>query len=828
MVTSLSSPGVEVREIDLSGIVPSVSTTEGVLAGVFRWGPVDQRVLIDNEKTLVRRFEKPTNFNFETFYTASSFLTYGNKLYVTRVANTAGRSPSVTANIEISNSTITLASGNTADLEVGMISISSGNNGLTDGAVIASIVNSTAFTISQSSDAATNTVNDVIQFVSNTAFSAVANTGAIANLEYQTVGNSEVFTARDGTFDTDIQWVAKYPGEIGNSLRVSVCGNSTGFQSTINLAAYGTHADLVVNTNSNTANVTVAAAAIADADANSTAIQALINVTDLIEVGNSTLGTQYLKVVSISTAVNAGSTSANVELTTTSGNTLVTSNNTTGLAAGMVLTAGNSALIGLYVNNVVNSTAFYTTVAPTVSVSADETTVSPTTTFKLNLEDKFSLASDYKYTSTNTSLQNISRKWEFWNFIDETPGLSDYQIGFGNNSVNSDEMHIVVTDNDGKFTGVPGTVLETYRNVSRSTDSKTLDGGSNYYKTVINERSEYVWSVNDMSGATSNTAENLTSSTLDVLVQDFVLGRDGKDESNIEIAELTSGYDLYSSSEDIDVSILLQGKARSFTLANYLIDNVVMKRNPRDCVVCISPQRGDVVNNPNNERDAIVSFENNLRQSSYGILDSGYKYMYDRYNDIYRWVPLNGDIGGLLVRTDRVAAPWYSPAGYNRGQISNIVKLAYNPRNADRDILYRAGVNPVATFPGQGTVLFGDKTLLAKPSAFDRINVRRLFIVLEKAISRASKYLLFEFNDEFTRLQFKNLVVPYLRDVKGRRGIYDFQVVCDETNNTAEVIDRNEFVGDIYIKPARSINYIQLNFIAVRTGVAFNEIIGKW
>jgi len=202
--------------------------------------------------------------------------------------------------------------------------------------------------------------------------------------------------------------------------------------------------------------------------------------------------------------------------------------------------------------------------------------------------------------------------------------------------------------------------------------------------------------------------------------------------------------------------------------------------------------------------------------------------MYDRYNDLYRWVPLNGDIAGLCVRTDNINDPWWSPAGFNRGQIKNIVNLAYNPRKADRDTLYKSGINPVVTFPGQGTVLFGDKTLQAKPSAFDRINVRRLFIVLEKAISTASKYTLFEFNDAFTRAQFKNLVTPYLRDIKGRRGIYDFLVVCDETNNTGEVIDRNEFIGDIYIKPARSINFIQLNFVAVRTGVQFSEVVGQF
>jgi phage tail sheath protein FI len=245
-------------------------------------------------------------------------------------------------------------------------------------------------------------------------------------------------------------------------------------------------------------------------------------------------------------------------------------------------------------------------------------------------------------------------------------------------------------------------------------------------------------------------------------------------------------------------------------------------------VAFISPDQADTVNVPGRELQNVIDFRNLLRSTSYAVLDSGYKYQYDKYNDVYRYVPLNGDTAGLCVRTDTTRDPWFSPAGFNRGQIKNVVKLAFNPDKADRDQLYKNGINPVVNFPGQGVVLYGDKTLLAKPSAFDRINVRRLFIVLEKAIATASKFTLFEFNDEFTRASFRNLVEPFLRDVQGRRGIFDFRVVCDDTNNTPEVIDRNEFRGDIYIKPARSINFIQLNFVAVRTGVEFEEIVGRF
>ena len=290
-------------------------------------------------------------------------------------------------------------------------------------------------------------------------------------------------------------------------------------------------------------------------------------------------------------------------------------------------------------------------------------------------------------------------------------------------------------------------------------------------------------------------------------------------------ADLIVAYDKFKSPEDVDISLIVTGDA-SQTVSEYIVDNIV--ENRKDCVAFISPEYSDVVNNAGNEANDIIAYRNLFNSTSYAVMDNNWKYQFDKYNNVYRWIPLNGDIAGLCVRTDFERDPWFSPAGFNRGQIKNVVKLAWNADKADRDDLYKSGINPVVTFPGEGVVLYGDKTMLAKPSAFDRINVRRLFIVLEKAIARAAKYSLFEFNDEFTRAQFVALVEPFLRDVQGRRGIYDFRVVCDTTNNTPEVIDRNEFIGDIYIKPARSINYIQLNFVAVRTGVAFEEVVGKF
>lgn len=401
-----------------------------------------------------------------------------------------------------------------------------------------------------------------------------------------------------------------------------------------------------------------------------------------------------------------------------------------------------------------------------------------------------------------------TRKWGYYKNVNAEP--------------TSGKFHVAVVDEDGTISGVAGSILETYENVAISSTAKSSQGASVYYKEVIDASSRWIRTT----GATVTTANAAAYISMQG-------GTDGAAESAITLGDLAEGYDLFASAEDVDISLILQGKAGHGTedtgLANYIIDNIVESR--RDCVVYISPAAADVVPGSvavGGEVDAILGFANNVNTSSYAVMDSGYKYRYDKYNDKYRYTPLNGDMAGLAARTDNDRDPWWSPAGYNRGIIKNVVKLAFNPNKAQRDILYPAGVNPVITQPGQGTLLFGDKTLSGLDSAFDRINVRRLFIVLEKAIARAARSTLFEFNDAFTRAQFKNLVEPFLRDVQGRRGIYDFRVVCDDTNNTGEVIDRNEFVGDIYIKPARSINYIQLNFVAVRTGVEFEEIVGQF
>jgi phage tail sheath protein FI len=414
--------------------------------------------------------------------------------------------------------------------------------------------------------------------------------------------------------------------------------------------------------------------------------------------------------------------------------------------------------------------------------------------------------------------------WTYKGNFTATPNTSTYVANKGGAN---DEVHIVVIDEDGLFSGTQGTVLEKFAFASKASDGKDDSGNSNYYKNVIASQSQYInWMSHPATanmgtgtswGSTANASAFKTLTTAQSA--SLAAGADG----TVGTSQLSTGWDFFNNAETVDVSLLVTGSGNS-TMATYVISNIAETR--KDCVAFVSPPSSNVVNNPGSEVSAITTFRNGLTSSSYAVLDSGYKYQYDKYSDVYRWVPLNGDIAGLCVRTDNERDPWFSPGGLNRGVIKNVVKLSWNPTKTNRDDLYNIGVNPVVSFPGQGTVLFGDKTLLSKPSAFDRINVRRLFIVLEKAIARAARYSLFEFNDQFTRAQFVALVEPFLRDVQGRRGITDFRVVCDDTNNTSQVIDSNQFVGDIYIKPARSINFIQLNFVAVRTGVSFNEVVG--
>ena len=637
------SPGVLVQELDLTRVIPAVSTSIGAFAGEFRQGPVDEIVTISSEQQLTEQFGKPDANNFEDYFSVANFLQYTNNVKVVRVTN----------------------------------------SGL----------------LNASSDGTGTLIKNTDDYLNNYA----AGQGVVGT-----------FAARTG-------------GAWGNNLQVSTCPSATAYEQ-----------------------------------------EGATTVNDTVAVGDTTL-------------------------TVADGGTL----------------------------NVGDIIAISSTAATNDYDDGEQYRITGISTHDITIVQHQRGQGGLKKAYANGA--NVRRRWRYYDQagVDGAPGTSPY---VSDRSGSGDEIHVVVIDEDGGISGVPGTVLEVFSGVSKAADAKTPQGASNYYPDVIYNQSQYVyWMDHNTSG--SNWGSNAAGTTFTAVntptLESLSAGADG---STRTVAELKTAYDKFVDSETVDFSLLIAGKCTATH-----IDNLIsIAESRKDCVVFASPERADVVNvtNSNTQMSNVKAFFDTIASSSYVVFDSGYKYMYDKYNDQFRFVPLNGDIAGLCARTDLTNDTWFSPAGLNRGIIRGAVKLAFNPNQAQRDVLYPARINPVVTFPGQGTILFGDKTGLSSPSAFDRINVRRLFITMEKAISTASKFQLFEFNDEFTRAQFRNLVEPFLREVQGRRGITDFLVVCDETNNSADVIDRNEFQAEIFVKPNRSINFITLKFVATRTGVAFEEIAG--
>jgi len=665
------SPGVEVKEVDLTNIVPAVSTTIGAVCGPFEKGPVSEITSISSEKQLVEVFGKPNANNFEYFFTAANFLQYSNSLRVVRT-------------------------------ESALKNASSGGSGI---------------------------------LIRNT-------------LHYQ-----ESFADGQGTHGT---WSARTAGIHANGIKIDICDKNN----------FSEMSNKQVN------------------DASASAAEATITM-DAFDAADFAVG-EVIEFYSD--------------------------------AGGTVFATGHEA--------------------QKYEITAVDTSAETITFRQLDDPAGSGLIADLADDSY------VKRYWRFSDLFDTAPGTSEFASARG---VGDDEIHIVVYDSSGRQTGfdndVAGerlnSVLETFAFVSKHPEATTPQGNSNYYPDVIYRDSKFIYWGDHPTAAIDASGDWGQPLSSDLSVQgskffnklatgvenvDRSTLANGTDDYAVTDGEQLTSYARFDDGEAVDVNLIMAAKATS-TLATNLV-TIVEKR--KDALVFISPERSDVVGvaDSNTQTTNVKNFFDLLPSTSFAVFDSGYKYQYDRFNDVYRYVPLNGDIAGVTAFTESVADAFFSPAGFTRGQIRGAVKLAYEPNKDQRDTLYKARINPVNSFPGQGTVLFGDKTALAKPSAFDRINVRRLFIILEKAIATAAKFQLFEFNDEFTRAQFKNLVEPFLREIQGRRGITDFKVVADESNNTGEVIDRNEFVADIFVKPTRSINFITLNFVAVRTGVAFTEIGG--
>ena len=734
----LVSPGVSVREVDLTNVVPAVATSVGAIAGAFQKGPVSSVTTITSEEQLVQVFGKPNSSNFETFFTATNFLQYADNLKVVR------------------------------------------------------------------------------------AGSGIVNAGATSGILIRDDDHYQA-SFQDGS-GSHGEWAARTAGTHGNSLGVDICPSARAFAQPLG-----------------SLNLTVGEKAIGSLEItvdNQDATDATIAIGDIIS----------FQTASAVVATVAGA------ITVATKNLVVDGNSGTIVVGDRVLGAGISdgdvvvkvASITDQQNLVLDKAIIVANDIPLV-FSKDTQVESKGEEYEVTAVSGETLTIRLLDDPAGGGLQTIipdnsliTRRWRFSDLFDSAPGTSAWSTANGRGE--KDEIHVAVYDTTGDVTGfdvdVAGqrtaAVIEIFPSMSKNPNAKTSEGSNNYYPDVIFAQSQFIYWTDHLA-AGSNWGTDIATGTDYTLVSgvDVSALTGGTDDYSVTAGEVELAYDLFANTETLDINLVLGGASSTVADTEAAMDTHVtmitsLVESRRDCVGFVSPYRGATVGVADSitATKNVVDGFNNCPSSSYMVFDSGYKYMYDKYNDVYRFVPLNGDTAGLCAFTDQIADSFFSPAGFNRGNIRGAVKLSFNPTKAERDQLYKARINPVVNFPGQGVVLFGDKTALSKPSAFDRINVRRLFLLLEKAISTAAKFQLFEFNDEFTRAQFRNLVEPFLRDIQGRRGITDFSVVADGTNNTGEVIDRNEFVADIFIKPARSINFISLNFVAVRTGVSFSEVGG--
>jgi hypothetical protein len=882
------SPGVLVTEEDRSTVVPSVATTAGAFSGAFVWGPVGEVTTVDSEGRLVEIFGRPNDTTAGYFFTAANFLSYGNNLQVVRTVNKgiarnaiSERSGSVSSVIissrpyvytSVGELTVTFETsprGNTA----------TGNVTLTSNAVLRSVAISDAgFGYSKtptvtilggggSASTATATLGggqieeitltnagNNYTLLSNIVIQNQQSTSASANLDVHfKLENIQISNGGTNYGPAGVGCNAVVSGGIlvpggshANVTPIVTANVITGFIINNSGNGYISAPNIIINRlDGNTGTEAVLTANLGYGYINKITVlnkglggyaftpNVTINRNNTLGGATAVAAARIAAAVASITVVSAAGnyTSApNVTITPFNGDDVYVTSNATAVA-----TIG----FGVASVNVLNPGSGYDT-EPNVFITAAAgntlatTTVSYTAPLIENLEDynmnhsaggfDFGVfIAKYPGVLGNGILVSMADYDSFdgWTYASQFPSAPGTSADIANQEGDFDELHIIVIDTVGKWTGSPGAVLEKFSFLSKASDAKNSDLSTNYYKDVINNQSKYIWVLDHPTGSNWGTPISSGSTNYTSLPSPYQITLSlGVSGDAVSTANILEGYSLFTNDELYDVSLIPMGPTTSVAAVNNVIG---IAESRRDCMVFASPPYTDVVNTTG-QATKITTHRDSLTNSSFAVLDSGWKYQYDRYNDKYRYVPLNGDVAGLAARTDYIADPWFSPAGYNRGVIKNVVKLAWSPSKTDRDTLYKKGVNPVVTFPGQGTLLFGDKTLLARPSSFDRINVRRLFIVLEKAIATASKFQLFEFNDSFTQAQFRNLVEPFLRDVQGRRGITDFRVICDDTNNTSEVIDRNEFVADIFIKPARAINFIQLNFVATRSGVSFEEV----
>ena len=769
---ALASPGVQIKEIDLTATVQVADQNIGVVAVDAVKGPTDTVTYISSERELLEIFGGPTDDNYEAWFAANTIIQYGGVVAVIRPSGGSLNLGLNNANIDSDNTTF----------------IDNVDSFDTDYLVIAN--------------------KDQFQIRLSNPFLFAARTAGT-----QSNGISVAVVDHGADQRVIVTPSAGQIIDITNETGVGVTGGRTaGTYTIVAMGGSGSGATFsVVVAADGSATVTLTSGGAGYADG-----------TTLTLPRASTYG---------------GSTDITVDIDGV-GAPLPAAGDYFKWDSGTVDADGNTVY---YTGNVFKSTA-----PDILEVTLWDSTKRLTSGTVLKNSGGTTIATVTAVESDDVYAALAYAPGRRWITLAPQPGTSQSVLDRGGRF---DEFHIAVIDTDGKVSGTPGTVLETLTYVSKAKDGTSSQGESTFWSKVIEDKSRYIYAGDSVLASSGQlltlvgqggTASDIGALSANATFKLFNYSGSSTDDwklkggSNYRYSgtgetekvrnACITAYDLVRDPETFgDIDFLVPGTI-SETAAVRLID---IAESRRDCIAVVSPKRSDVINSESStaKTDSIISFFKTLPSSSFAIFDSGYKYIYDKYNDRYRYVPCAADVAGLCIATTINAETWFSPAGYNRGNLRNAQKLAYSPKQAERDRLYVNRINPVVSFPGQGIVLFGDKTALTSPSAFDRINVRRLFVELEKNIASFSKFQLFELNDEITRSGFKSAVEPYLRGVQGRRGIYDFLVVCDSSNNTPDVIDRNEFNAEIFIKPARSINFITITFIATRTGVSFNELI---
>ena len=774
------SPGVAVVEKDFSSIVPAVSSSAGAFAGPFSWGPIEDPVRVSSETDLVTRFGKPTDSNFQSFFTAANFLAYTNSMYVSRSDAAALRNAVAITSGSITSNNIIVTSGGVGYSSIPVVTFSAPE--VAGGVRATGTAQTTATTIGGTTTytvvgiTLTNPGSGYLAAPTISFSTQAGATSAIATVTQVTLGGVKIknvsdylsgFNSGAGTFGP---WAAKFAGIKGNGLRVVMLDSGAW--------ASGSTPTTIKQLFTGAPGTSSYASTRTGGGLEDDEVHIVIFDNDQGEF-SGVAGSVLEKYSFLSKLSDARRSDG--------------SNN--------------------YYKSVVNSQSRY------IWWLDHETTVSSSPVSSvIGLGDtvSFTAASGTPLLSTitiTTTSDNFAALSAYKAYHDAAVDKNTQKISITGAGVNNGVYDVA---NVSYTTSGPGASIAQFTIKVNSVSIVTTPGATTVVATAV---AKHAW------GQSSENISKTLTKKMVVLsaMSDYSLSG-GTVDYNSSDSNIQNAFAIFANADQYDISLIPVGNVSPVT-AKFIVDNIAEVR--KDCVVFISPNSNydPILSNGSAATNSIIEYKNATNiNSSYAFIDSGFKYQYDRYNDAYRWVPMNGDIAGLCARTDYSADPWFSPGGFNRGQIKNIVKLAFNPSQSDRDVLYTNGVNPVVTFPGQGTILYGDKTMLSRPSAFDRINVRRLFIVVEKAIAVAAKFQMFEFNDGFTRAQFKNLVEPFLRDVQGRRGIVDFRVKCDEANNNGEIIDRNEFVADIFIKPNRSINFITLNFVAARSSVSFEEI----